>query len=114
MRARVGFRPKRPQAEAGIRIDPPPSVACAIGAIPQATAAAEPPLEPPALCSRLHGLRVGPNSRGSVELANPSSGVLVLPKMTSPARFSRAVISLSWSSTKSLNSAPPKVVTAPL
>src|SRR5215468_6670471 len=91
LRARVGLRPKSPQAEAGMRIEPPPSVAWAIGAIPQATAAAEPPLEPPALCSRLHGLRVGPNRRGSVELASPSSGVFVLPTMTSPARFRRTV-----------------------
>src|SRR5678815_3557421 len=29
MRARVGFRPNRPQAEAGMRIEPPPSVAWA-------------------------------------------------------------------------------------
>ena len=49
LRARVGLSPKRPQQEAGIRIEPPPSVACAIGTMPAATAAAEPPLEPPAL-----------------------------------------------------------------
>src|SRR5262245_8425080 len=95
LRARVGFRPKRPQQDAGIRIEPPPSVPWAIGTMPAATAAAEPPLEPPALCLGFHGFRVGPNRRGSVELARPISGVLVLPKMTRPARFRRAVISLS-------------------
>ena len=47
LRARVGFRPTRPQHEAGMRIEPPPSLACAIGTMPAATAAAEPPLEPP-------------------------------------------------------------------
>ena len=94
-------------------MEPPPSVACAIGAMPDATAAAEPPLDPPALCARFHGLRVGPKRRGSVELASPISGVFVLPKMTRPARLSRAVISLSWSTTKSLKSALPKLVTAP-
>ena len=78
-----------------MRIEPPPSVACAIGTIRAATAAAEPPLEPPALCAGFHGLRVGPNRRGSVELASPSSGVLVLPTITRPARLSRRVISLS-------------------
>src|SRR5215470_17161149 len=103
LRARVGLRPKMPQQEAGIRIDPPPSLACAIGIMPEATAAAAPPLEPPALWVRLHGLRVGPNRRGSVDGASPISGVLVLPKITSPARLSRLVISLSWSTTKSLN-----------
>jgi len=34
--------------------------------MPDATAAAEPPLDPPALCATFHGLRVGPKSRGSV------------------------------------------------
>ena len=90
-----------------MRMEPPPSVACAIGTMPDATAAAEPPLDPPALCARFHGLRVGPKRRGSVEAASPISGVLVLPKMTRPARLSRAVISLSWSTTKSLKSALP-------
>src|SRR5215813_2852881 len=64
LRARVGLRPKSPQQDAGIRIEPPPSVACAIGTMPAATAAAEPPLEPPALWSRFQGFRVGPNRRG--------------------------------------------------
>src|SRR5579863_9790925 len=64
LRARVGFNPKRPQAEAGMRIEPPPSVACAMGSMPDATAAAAPPLEPPALRAVFHGLRVGPLRRG--------------------------------------------------
>jgi hypothetical protein len=44
-----------------MRAEPPPSVASAIVSIPLATAAAEPPDEPPELRSRSHGLRVGPN-----------------------------------------------------
>ncbi len=60
MRWRVGLRPTSPFCAAGMRIDPPPSFACAIGTIPDATAAPEPPLEPPALCSVFHGLRVAP------------------------------------------------------
>ena len=60
MRARVGFRPNRPQADAGMRIEPPPSVAWAIGTMPAATAAAEPPLEPPGARSSCQGLRVTP------------------------------------------------------
>ena len=63
---RLVFIPNRPQQEAGIRIEPPPSVALASGNIPAATAAAEPPEEPPALCSRFHGLRVSPNRIDSV------------------------------------------------
>ena len=47
IRWRVGLRPTRPLFEAGIRIEPPPSLAWAMGTMPAATAAPEPPLEPP-------------------------------------------------------------------
>ena len=77
---------------AGMRIEPPPSLACAAGTMPAATAAAEPPLEPPALWSRFHGLRVGPNASGSVVGSRPSSGVLVRPRMTSPAARNLSVM----------------------
>ena len=60
MRWRLGFRPTRPQALAGMRIEPPPSLACAIGTMPDATAAAAPPLEPPAEREVSQGLRVAP------------------------------------------------------
>ena len=69
-RPRDGFSPTRPQQAAGMRIDPAPSVAWAIGTMPEATAAAAPPEEPPALRVRSKGLRVGPKrtgSRGHVE-----------------------------------------------
>ena len=46
-RPRVGLSPKSPQQLAGIRIEPPPSEALAIGTMPLATAAAAPPLDPP-------------------------------------------------------------------
>src|SRR5687767_13415938 len=48
-RPRDAFRPKSPQCEAGIRIEPPPSVPWASGKTPAATHAAEPPLDPPGL-----------------------------------------------------------------
>lgn len=51
-----------------MRIEPAASVPCAIGTIPAATAAPAPPLEPPALRPRSHGLRVAPYSTGSVVL----------------------------------------------
>ena len=60
LRARDGFNPNTPEAEAGIRIEPPPSLACATGRIRAATAAAAPPEEPPEECARFQGLRVGP------------------------------------------------------
>ena len=55
------LKPKRPQQEAGMRIEPPPSEACATASIPSATAAAAPPDEPPLLRVVSNGLRVGPN-----------------------------------------------------
>src|ERR1700678_1133371 len=59
-RPHVGSTPTTPQKLAGCRIDPPvsePSVATARLA---ATAAAEPPLEPPGTRSVSTGLRTGP------------------------------------------------------
>src|SRR5437588_2954705 len=81
---RPALRPTSPVQAAGIRIDPPPSLAPATGRIPAATAAAAPPEDPPGVRPGFHGLRVGPNSSGSVMPLAPNSGVLVLPKMTSP------------------------------
>ena len=81
-----------------MRIEPAPSVACAIGTIPAATAAAAPPLEPPVLWARFHGLRVGPPYRtASVDGLIAISGVVVRPKITSPLRRWRATTSLSTS-----------------
>jgi hypothetical protein len=52
--------------DAGMRIEPPPSPPLAAGTKRAATAAAEPPLEPPGECASDQGLRVGPCSAGSV------------------------------------------------
>ena len=113
LRPRVGFSPKTPQHEAGIRIDPPPSFPWAMGTIRAATAAAEPPLEPPAVRSIAQGFRVGPNARGSVVGRIPNSGVFVLPRMTKPARLYRATSSLSWSGTNCLRNDDPELIGTP-
>ena len=86
LRPRVGFNPTRPQHDAGIRMDPPPSLACATGTMRAATAAAAPPLEPPGVRSRSHGFLVGPKAWGSVVPVSPNSGVFVLPTQIKPAR----------------------------
>ena len=62
----VGFSPTSPQSDAGIRIEPPPSVAVATRTSPAARAAAEPPLEPPGEYCGFQGLRVTPVSRFAV------------------------------------------------
>src|SRR6266704_1875998 len=59
LRARVGLRPTRPQQAAGARMEPKPSVACAMGSMRAPTAAAAPPLDPPEIRERSQGLRVG-------------------------------------------------------
>ena len=65
-RPTVGFSPKRPACEAGRRIEPPPSVASASAAMPLATEATAPPLDPPGVSAGSQGLRVGPKSGLSV------------------------------------------------
>src|SRR6195256_3785188 len=89
LRARVGFNPNTPHAEAGTRIEPPPSLAWATGTIRAATAAAAPPDEPPEECARFQGFRVGPNRRDSVVGINPNSGLELFPKIATPVSRKR-------------------------
>ena len=48
-----------PHNDAGMRIEPPVSLPMAIGTMPAATAAADPPLDPPGIRLRSHGLEAG-------------------------------------------------------
>ena len=59
-RPRDGLRPKTPQQDAGIRIEPPPSVPCASGTSPAASAAAPLRSSRPGVSSGFHGFRVSP------------------------------------------------------
>ncbi len=77
--------PNNPQQEAGVRIEPPPSLAWAAGAMPAATAAAAPPEDPPGVRDRSQGLRQIPRNSDSVKGHRPNSGVFVLPKIDRPA-----------------------------
>ena len=90
MRFRLALRPTRPLHEAGMRMDPPPSDAWAMGAMPDATAAPAPPDEPPGVWSVFHGLRVMPRRSDSVIDTVPNSGVVDLPMNTNPAARRRA------------------------
>src|SRR6185369_9797945 len=81
--------------------------------MPLATAAAEPPLEPPVTRVVSHGLRLGPKSFGSVVGRMPYSGVLVLPRTISPARLYRDTNSLSCGAMKSARNAEPEAIRAP-
>ena len=79
-----------PQNDAGCRIEPPVSEPSAAGASRAATAAAEPPLDPPGTQARFHGLRVGPVTECSVVDPIANSSQFVLPMTTAPAAVRRS------------------------
>src|SRR3954447_22918736 len=85
-----------PVTAAGWRMEPPVSVPMASGASKPATAANDPPDEPPGIRPRSQGLRVGPYAEFSVELPIANSSMLVLPSMTTPASLIRRVIVASY------------------
>ena len=60
------------------------------GASPAATAAAEPPDDPPGTRSRSHGFATGPNAEFSLEEPIANSSMLVLPSIGAPADASRS------------------------
>ena len=84
------MRPTTPQNAAGWRIEPPVSEPNANGTLPAATAAAEPPLDPPGTASSRHGLRVVWNAEFSHEEPIANSSRLVFPSGIAPARSSRS------------------------
>src|SRR5437870_10121506 len=106
-------KPTTPQYEAGPRSEPPRSVPSASGHIPVASAAAEPPLEPPAVSARFHGLRVAPKTALVVLGPKANSGVFVLPRMMAPASRRRRTTSASASGTWSSKSLEPQGVGSP-
>src|SRR5580765_3036858 len=71
-------------------MDPPVSEPSAIGTTPAATAAADPPLDPPGMRSVAQGLRTGPNAEFSFDDPIANSSQLVLPPPIAPAASSRA------------------------
>ncbi|MCY1221347.1 hypothetical protein D9M72_334000 [compost metagenome] len=82
--------PVMPENDAGWRIEPPVSVPVAAGARPAATAAAEPPDEPPGTRLVSHGLRTGPKCEFSLDEPIANSSILVLPSVTMPAAAMRS------------------------
>src|SRR5450755_3759442 len=74
-----------PVTAAGCRIDPPVSVPIASGASYEATAALDPPDDPPGIRSRSQGLRVTPYAEFSVDDPIANSSIFVLPRITTSA-----------------------------
>ena len=84
-----------PQNAAGWRIEPPVSVPVAAGTRPAATAAAEPPEDPPGTRLGSQGLATGPNQLVSLEEPIANSSMLVLPSITAPAALRRSTTAAS-------------------
>ena len=74
-----------PVKAAGWRIEPPVSDPKEPRAEPTATAAAEPPDDPPGTVVVSHGFNVGPYAEFSVDEPIANSSMLVLPTITAPA-----------------------------
>src|SRR6266849_4141423 len=74
-----------PQNAAGCRTEPTVSDPSATGTMRAATAAAEPPLDPPATRVVSHGLRTTPNAECSVDEPIAHSSRFVLPEIAAPA-----------------------------
>src|SRR5271157_2269217 len=85
-----------------------------MGTMRDATAAAEPPLEPPGVQLRFHGFLVAPNASGSVVGRSPNSHVFVLPTVIKPALLYLRTNSLSWSGTYCFNIFEPMDMGTPL
>ena len=93
---RVGFTVEVPHIAEGMRSDPAVSVPVAAGVMRAASAAAEPPLEPPAERSSAHGLPTW-----SVVPPAANSCVCRCPSSTMPSAASRAHASQSRAGTSS-------------
>ena len=112
-RPRLGRSPYTPQNDAGLRRLPPMSEPSASGTMPEASAHAAPPLDPPALRVGSTGLRVVPKIVLNVWLPAANSGTFVFPIGTAPARRIRSTTSSSRSGTLSASSGEPYVVSHP-
>src|SRR5438067_7927441 len=97
-----------PQKAAGLPTDPTVCEPIAAAHMREATAAADPLLEPPGVCSMFQGFLVGPGSRFAKTV------VTVFPRMIAPACLSLVTAHASYSGTKSLKSTDPIVVRSPI
>src|ERR1051326_7768438 len=95
-RPSLGLSPKSPHQCAGTRTDAARSLPTSNAERPAATAAAPPPVEPPGVRSRFHGLLVRPKIGLSARPSAESGGTLVLPISTAPALFNRATAVASF------------------
>src|SRR5439155_443220 len=84
-----------PQRDAGMRMEPPVSEPSAAGQNPAATAAADPPLDPPGVRDRSQGFRTDPAWGFALVTPYANSWRPVLPTITAPASRSRVMTGAS-------------------
>src|SRR5512139_1270384 len=94
-------------------MEPPVSVAVATLARRAATAAAEPPDEPPGTFVRSHGFFTAPNQLVSFDEPMANSSMFALPTITVPASRSRVTSVASYGDTKLCSIREPQVVLTP-
>ena len=82
----------------------------AIGAIPAATAAADPPDEPPGVLKISHGFLTSPKKLVSLDEPIANSSIFVLPKRLTPLSFNFLTTVASYGGIKSSNIFEPQVV----
>src|ERR1700689_1476605 len=99
-----------PKNPAGGGTDPPVPLPTAGGHFPAATAAADPPLDPPGVRSVSHGLRVVWKAEFSVDEPIANSSMFVLPMRTASASFSRRTMAASYGGTNFSRMQLPHVV----
>src|SRR6266704_525084 len=80
---------------------------------PAASAAAPPPVEPPGVRRRSHGLLVVPNTSLWLCQSVANGGTLVLPRITAPAWRRRAATTASPVGTSSASALAPAVERTP-
>src|SRR5579872_606081 len=105
--------PTTPQKAAGWRMEPPVSEPSAATERPAATAAADPPLEPPGTRERSRGLRTGPYAEFSLDEPMANSSQLSLPSTMAPAASSRDTAVHEYGGMKSSSIFDPAVVRTP-
>src|SRR5688500_9002098 len=84
-----------------------------MGTTRAATAAAEPPDEPPGTSLTSQGLRTGPYQLVSLDKPMANSSMLVLPSITMPAALSFSTTVASYGDTKLSSMREPQLVLTP-
>src|SRR5690242_19461531 len=105
--------PTTPQNAAGWRMEPPVSEPKAATAVPAATLAAEPPLDPPGTRLKSRGLRTGPHAEFSFDDPIANSSQLSFPRIIAPACSRRDTAVASYGGMYSPSIFDPAVVRTP-